>query len=111
MTLLEQLQAHKGGLIQLKTQLYWYDRGSWDGTPGRICLLLDATTTATAAAAAGHSGRSLVRATRISRKLPATSDEGLSSSPAAFLLIDGQPQWIWVAEEDIALLVNDPPAN
>ena len=73
MPLLEQLQAHKGGLIQLKTQLYWYDGRGWDGDPARVCLILD--------------------------------------TAAAFLLIDGQPQWIWVAEEDIALLVNDPPAN
>ena len=43
MNLLETLQAHKGGLICLKTELYWYDRRSWDGTPGRICLILDAT--------------------------------------------------------------------
>ena len=84
MNLLETLQAHKGGLICLKTELYWYDRRSWDGTPGRICLILDATASATAAAEA---------------------------AAAAFLLIDGQPQWIWLAAEDIELLVNDPPAN
>ena len=85
MNLLETLQAHKGGLICLKTELYWYDRRSWDGTPGRICLILDATASATAAAEA--------------------------AAAAAFLLIDGQPQWIWAAAEDIELLVNDPPAN
>ena len=98
MTLLEQLQAHKGGLIQLKTQLYWYDRGSWDGTPGRICLILDAT--AARRVTAGAVGSSATRFV--------TRGGG---AEAAFLLIDGQPQWIWVAEEDIALLVNDPPAN
>ena len=93
MTLLEQLQAHKGGLIQLKTQLYWYDGRGYDGTPGRICLILDATASAAAAA----------RTTRATTTTAAPA--------AAFLLIDGQPQWIWAAEEDIALLVNDPPAN
>ena len=25
--------------------------------------------------------------------------------------VDGQPQWVWVAEEDMELLVNDPPTN
>jgi len=30
---------------------------------------------------------------------------------AALLLIDGQPHWVWVVEEDVELLVNDPPAN
>ena len=78
MTLLDKLQAHKGGLIHIKSQLYWYGCGGWDNNPGRICLILDTTTTAVA---------------------------------AAFLLIDGQPHWVWVAEEDIELLVNDPPTN
>ena len=41
MALLDKLQAHRGGLLQLKTQLYWYGRGGWDNNPGRICLLLD----------------------------------------------------------------------
>ena len=99
MTLLEQLQAHKGGLIQLKTQLYWYDGRGYDGTSGRICLILDATASD---AAAG------LRAAAT----PATNPAGnVYAAAAAFLLIDGQPQWIWVAEEDIALLVNDPPTN
>ena len=53
MTLLEQLQAHKGGLIQLKTQLYWYDGRGWDGDPARVCLLLDATASAAPATPPG----------------------------------------------------------
>ena len=93
MTLLEQLQAHKGGLIQLKTQLYWYDGRGYDGTSGRICLILDATASAASAAATADKLRTA------------------TAAAAAFLLIDGQPQWIWVAEANIALLVNDPPAN
>ena len=102
MTLLEQLQAHKGGLIQLKTQLYWYDGRGYDGTSGRICLILDATASAASAAAAG------LRAAAT----PATNPAGnVYAAAAAFLLIDGQPQWIWVAKEDVELLVNDPPAN
>ena len=101
MTLLEQLQAHKGGLIQLKTQLYWYDGRGYDGTSGRICLILDATASdaADGVGPVAYAGR-------------ATNPAGnVYAAAAAFLLIDGQPQWIWVAKEDIALLVNDPPAN
>ena len=96
MNFLQQLQTHRGSLICLKTQLYWYDGRKWDNTPGRICLLLDATdvvrpspTAATTAAA--------------------TAAE--PAAAAAHLLIDGQPVWIWVVEKDIELLVNDQPIN
>ena len=93
MTLLDKLQAHKGGLLQLKPPLYWYGSRSYDNNPGRICLIMDAAahlTTPNTAAAATNTA---------------------SISPAALLLFDGMPQWIWLAEEDIELLVNDPPAN
>ena len=93
MNLLETLQAHKGSLIRLKTQLYWHDGRGYDGTPGRICLILDASTSTFSQAAA--TARTV----------------GCTPRAAAFLLIDGQPQWIWVAKADIALLVNDPPTN
>jgi hypothetical protein len=93
MTFLEQLQAHKGGLIQLKSQLYWYGGRGSDGTPGRVCLILDATTAAAPTAATGAARTHAAR----------TAD--------AFLLIDGQPQWVWVAEQDIELLVNDQPIS
>ena len=97
MTLLKQLQAHKGSLIQLKTQLYWHDGRGYDGTPGRICLILDASTSTFS--------RAVARTPRTVSTVPR------GRWAAAFLLIDGQPQWIWAAEEDIELLVNDPPAN
>lgn len=97
MTLLEQLQAHKGGLIQMKSQLYWYDGRGWDGDPARVCLLLDAAP-----------GRS---ADVNGYFVAAMSRTAGTRTNTAFLLIDGQPQWIWVAEADIALLVNDPPTN
>jgi len=69
MTLLEKLESHRGGLVRLPTQLFWYGRG-WDRTPGRICLLLDAG----------------------------------AYAAAAYLLIDGQPRWIWVVTEDVEFL-------
>ena len=103
MTLLEQLQAHKGGLIQLKTQIYWYKGRGYDGTPGRICLLLDA------ALLAVGPGRRAHAATAAAALVPAALTG--AATEAALLLIDGQPQWVWVAKEDIEFLVNDPPAN
>jgi len=79
MTFLEQLQAHKGGLIQLKSQLYWYGGRGYDGNPGRVCLILDA-----AASAATNTVTATVA--------------------VAYLLLDGSPQWVWVAKEDMELL-------
>jgi hypothetical protein len=93
-TFLDNLQSHKGGLIHLKTQLYWYKGRGWDNNPGRICLLLDATTAAE------------------SQPPSATCDLRDGADHAdALLLIDRKLQWVWVAERDIDLLVNDPPTN
>jgi len=86
MTLLQQLQAHKGGLIHLKTQLYWYGVG-YDKNPGRVCLVLDIDTTV--AAATGTTPAAV--------HIPAAAVDTL-------LLIDGSPQWIWIDEEDVELL-------
>jgi uncharacterized protein YcfL len=94
MTFLETLQAHKGGLLRLKTRLYWYDGRGYDNNPGRICLILDAAAT-TVAAAATTGTAAAVR----------------STTAAAYLLLDGSPQWVWLAEEDIELLVNDQPIS
>jgi hypothetical protein len=99
MTFLEQLQSHKGGLIRMKTELYWYDGRGYDNTPGRICLLLDAE-----AAAAARRTAAKTAAARATAAAPA-------DRAAALLLIEGQPQWIWVTEQDIELLVNDQPIS
>jgi hypothetical protein len=95
MTFLEQLQSHRGGLIRLKTQLFWYGGRGWDVNPGRVCLLLDsvgtdASTTATTAAARRSASNAAVR--------PSTA------AAAAHLLIDGTPHWVWVVEQDVELL-------
>ena len=96
MNLLEQLQSHRGGLVQLKTELFWYEGRGWDNNPGRICLLLDAITADTApCTTCTHSARLAAR----------------EATAVALLLIEGQPQWIWVVEQDVDLLVNDPPTN
>jgi len=97
MTFLDKLQSHKGGLIRLKTQLFWYGGRGWDNAPGRICLILDAT-------AAGREAAMTACAE--------CNDLDTTIRPdAAHLLIDGQPAWIWVAEQDIELLVNDQPTS
>ena len=98
MTLLEHLQAHKGGLIRLKAELYWYDGRGWDKNPGHVCLLLDATAATRKPTAAGTAA---AVTTAAATRRPA----------AALLLIDGSPQWVWVDEADIEILVNDQPTN
>jgi len=86
MTLLEKFESHRGGLIRLPTQLFWYDGRGWDRTPGRICLLLDAAAYAYAAADAAYAAS------------PATVNVVIR------LLIDGQMHWVWVAAADVELL-------
>jgi hypothetical protein len=88
MTLLERLQSHKGSLIRLKSQLFWYGGRGWDGETGRVCLILDADLAASTAAAVG-----------------AVTAVGVDI--AALLLIDGAPRWIWVAEVDVEV-IDDP---
>ena len=92
MTFLKALQAHRGGLIRLKTQLYWHDGRGPEGVPGRICLLLDAT----------------VRGARLRRgaATPTAVAAGFSTDPdaAILLLIDGAPHWVWVGQEDVEIL-------
>ena len=91
MTFLEKLQSHKGGLLRIKSDLFWYSGRGNDNITGRICLLLDAvdadtygsTTTLTAATAA------------------AWADAARS---AAHLLIDGSHHWVWVVEKDVELI-------
>ena len=86
MTLLETLQAHRGGLLHIKSELYWYGSGGWDGAPGRICLLLDAAYPSAAATGATATAR------------------WRGPLATVLLLIDGQPQWIWVGKEDVEIL-------
>jgi len=92
MTFLEQLQAHKGGLIQLKSQLYWYGGRGYDGNPGRVCLILDAA------------ARSRTAATVPMRASAAATNTVTATVAVAYLLLDGSPQWVWVAKADVELL-------
>ena len=96
MTFLDNLQSHRGGLIKLRTQLCWNGDRGWDNNPGRICLLLDAE-----AASLANGAEAAITVTTAA----------VAAGGAALLLIDGKPQWVWLAEKDIDLLVNDPPTN
>ena len=88
MNLLETLQAHKGSLIRLKTQLYWHDGRGYDGNPGRVCLILDAS--------ADIARWCIAAGTR--------SAETCAWSVGVYLLLDGQLQCTWITEKDVELL-------
>ena len=86
MKFLETLKSGRGGLIRIRSELYWYDGRGWDNNPGRVCLILGAAP----AAAAAASGR----------------DVYVDGGPgvALLLLIDCCPQWIWVSEADVEMI-------
>ena len=69
MNFLDNLQAHKGCLIHLKTQLYWYKGRGWDNNPGRICLLLDAAPATAAGALAASPVSTMTSTSDITRSL------------------------------------------
>ena len=88
MTLLETLRAQVGGLLRLKSSRFWYGGRGWDGTPDRICLLLDA-------------------ADEVGGPVAVHVDHDRHRRPrlhGALLLIDGCPHWIWVAREDVEIV-------
>ena len=91
MTFLETLQSHKGGLLHLKTELFWDVQG-WDRNPGRVCLLLDAPTVEDAAI------RTAMQA------ITATTARASTNGASALLLIDGAPHWVWVYDTDVEFL-------
>ena len=86
MTPLEELQSHRGGLLRIKSQLFWYDGRGPDGAPGRVCLLLEAEQNA-------------------SRVFDLTAAGFYAPGAlAVLLLIDGCPYWVWVGPEDVEIL-------
>ncbi len=98
MTFLEALRSHRGGLVRIKTQLYWYSRRGWDGVHDRVCLLLNADNTATAAIGAAASTKHAPPSA-----IP-PSIRSRSTAAAVLLLVDGAPHWVWVAQADVELL-------
>lgn len=91
MTFLEELQAHKGGLVRIKSELYWYGGRGPDGSTGRVCLLLDTAPDIT---------------TRPLR-LAATTGRGAARGEpgvGAYLLIEDKPQWVCVCSRDCEII-------
>jgi hypothetical protein len=95
MTLLEELTAHKGGLVCLKTELFWYGGRGWDGVHDRICLLMDSAVVADRLLTQG-AGQWDARAFAAST--------AVHDAAAILLLIDGRPHWVWVGANDLELL-------
>ena len=89
MTLLKELTAHKGGLILLKSELYWYGGRGWDRITDRTVLLMDACAPNAALTAAS------ARTARRDRAV---------LFACTLLLIDGRPHWVWVGADDLELL-------
>ena len=98
MTFLEELQAHKGGLVRIKSELYWYGGRGPDGSPGRVCLLLD-TALAVYARLSGHPLR---LAATTAHADPNPFDN--VSSVSAYLLIEDKPQWVCVCSRDCEII-------
>jgi hypothetical protein len=97
-TFIETLQSHTGGLLRLKSELYWYGGRGYDGNPGQVCLLLDAV-------------RRLGQRVDACSRTRSDTVRAFTDGAIASLLIDGTPQWVWINEKDVELLVNDQPAN
>ena len=87
MNFLQKLESHTGGLLRIKSELYWYDGRGPDGIPGRVCLLLDA--------AAGDGTLVAARTANAATR---------ANTAAVLLLIDGAPHWVWVAQQDVELI-------
>lgn len=94
MDFLQTLRAHTGGLLRIKSELFWYDGRGLDGAPGRVCLILDP---ADFDAVPGDGEAVDIRA----RVGPALLR---GDGAAALLLIEGAPRWIWVSQEDVELI-------
>jgi hypothetical protein len=89
-TFIKTLQAHRGGLARIKTQIFWYNGRGWEETPGRVCLILDVLECGVAGAeAAGCS---------------ASSWSVAESEKLVLLLIDELPKWFWLSEDDIEFI-------
>ena len=92
MTLLKTLQAHKGGLLHIKSQLFWYGDIGYDNFVGRVCLLLDAIPSSNAHVdAAGLIALGVVDTTPV-------------NSAVAHLLVDGSPRYVWVVEREVEVI-------
>jgi len=89
----KRLQAHKGGLLYLKTELYWYVRDERDGIEGRHCILLDAPTKTTPAIEDA-----------VTPTVELYNANELKKTAVTLLLIDGTCSWVWIAKDDVEFL-------
>jgi len=89
MTFTEQLRAHKGGLLRLKSEILWLGGRGWDDNPGRVCLLVDFEINSYKDSDGFVAGA--LRA-------------GPHSRDVVALLIDESLRWIRVAETDVEFL-------
>ena len=96
MDFLQELGSHRGGLLLLKTELFWYGGRGWDGVHDRVCLLMDS-------APAEDADKDTVI---VLDAAPAAHAAGAAYdyAGAALLLIDGCPHWVWVSSDDLELL-------
>ena len=101
MTFLEELQAHKGGLVRIKSELYWYGGRGPDGNPGRVCLLLDTAPDITTQPLR-LGGHPLRLAATTAHADPNPFDN--VSSVSAYLLIEDKPQWVCVCSRDCEII-------
>ena len=90
-TFIKTLQAHRGELTRIKTQIFWYNGVGWEETPGRVCLILDVLERG------GHAGADVAGCSASSWSV--TENEEL-----VLLLIDELPKWFWLSEDDIEFI-------
>jgi hypothetical protein len=104
MNFLDNLQSHRGGLIRLKTQLYWYNSGLWDEGQ-ELCLVLD---TAPAMSTVGRTAAARTYNAGIHGALNGPGADHrtqmVAKSRSVCLLINGSAQWVLVVEADVELL-------
>jgi len=93
MVILEQLRIHVGGLVHLKSELWWYGGRGWDGITGRVCLLLNAAPAA-----------DVSPPVRPGATAAGVATGAAEASAIALLLLDGCPCWVWVGPDDLELL-------
>lgn len=91
MTFINKLKAHIGGLIHIKTELYWYRTGKWDGAHESVHLLLDVLDPDE-----DVMGDISPEARTLTRFLDETVD--------VLLFIDGTPKWVLIYSSAVELL-------
>ena len=98
MDFLQTLEAHRGSLLHIKSELFWYGGRGWDVARGRICLLLDAEPDLPRGGPAAATTAALALVEAVGAR------GGLGVDAAVLLLIDGAPHWVWVCQEDVEIL-------